>query len=411
MRIIKPLVVALAAASIAPLGAQTLTLDVARRLALEDQPALRALELAARAAGESAIAEGAPPDPRVKFSALNYPTQGFPGAREDMTQTGISWEQMLPGGDKRRLRTARTLAEAAQARAESHGLARTIGRDVGLAWAEAWLATSAEEQVSALVLEYGRAVELARIAVASGRGSSAELLAARQMASQAVDRRLELSSQAARARAALARWIPQGASRPLPALLPELPPPPPLEALRDALDSLPQHAIHQAGQVLADAEVALAREASKPDRSFEVGYFARTGGRSDMVMFQFALELPVFGGRKQDRALEARLRLADRSRDQRADHLRQLRADLQSAYAEWTLAGERLENLSRAVVPDARSRLDALTAQHGAGAASLAAVFEARRALIEARLQELGQRAARLRARVALQYFEKGDHQ
>ena len=105
MQFIKLFAATLAAVTSASLGAQALTLDEARRLARDNQPAINALELTARAAQESALADGALPDPRVKFSALNFPTQGFPGAREDMTQTGVSWEQSFPGGDKRRLRS------------------------------------------------------------------------------------------------------------------------------------------------------------------------------------------------------------------------------------------------------------------------------------------------------------------
>jgi cobalt-zinc-cadmium efflux system outer membrane protein len=394
----------------APLEAQVLTLEEARSLALDKQPALRALELSARATRQAALADGALPDPRLKFGALNFPTQGFPGAREDMTQAGLSWEQAFPGGDKRRRRTERTHAEAGLAEAERHGLRQSIERDVGVAWSEAWLSAGAERLAAQLSAEYGRAVELAGIGSGSGRGTSADVLAARQMLNQSVDRRLELAAQSARARAALARWLPGGASRPLPEQVPELPPPPPLGALAASLEGHPQHGLHLAGQELADAEVALAREGSKPDRSVEVGYFARAGGRSDMVMFQLAFELPVYGGRKQDSTLDAKLKLADRARELRTDHLRQLQADLQAAHADWTLAGERLRNLSAAIVPDARARLETLAAQHAAGTAPLAAVFEARRALLEARIQELGQAAARLRARIALQYFERGDH-
>lgn len=117
MRISLMLLAALAAAT--PALGQVLTLDEARRRALESQPALRALELSARAAKESAVADAAMPDPRLKLGALNFPMRGFPGARDDMTQVGVSWEQVFPSGDKRRLRSERTLAEAEQARAEA----------------------------------------------------------------------------------------------------------------------------------------------------------------------------------------------------------------------------------------------------------------------------------------------------
>ena len=404
MRISLLLLVALAAPTSA-LG-QVLTLDEARQRALDGQPALRALELNARAADESSVADGALPDPRLKVGALNFPTRGFPGTRDDMTQVGVSWEQMIPGGDKRRLRSERTQAEAEQIRAESLAARQAILRDVGVAWVDAWLAAASARLVGETAKESERAIELARIALSSGKGSLADVLAARQLLNQSADRRLEIAAQLERARAGLARWMPGAAARELPETLPEFRSPAPVAAAREALESHPQQRTLARMQSVADADTALAREASSPDRSIEVGYFARSGGRSDMLMFQMAFELPFYADKKQDRLLEAKLRLAERVREQRADQLRQLRAELESAYAEWRIAGERLRNVSEAVLPDARARLDALVGAHGSGTVPLAQVFDARRQLIDARMQELAMRAAQAKARVALQYFE-----
>ncbi len=404
MRISLLLLVALAAAT--PALGQVLTLDEARRRALDGQPVLRALELNARAADESSVADGALPDPRLKLGALNFPTRGFPGTRDDMTQVGVSWEQMIPGGDKRRLRSERTLAEAGQARAEALATRQTILRDVGAAWIDAWLAATNARLVGETAKESERAIELARIALSSGKGSLADVLAARQLLNQSVDRRLEIGAQLERARASLARWIPGTAARELPETLPEFRLPLPVAAAREALESHPQQRTFARMQGVADADTALAREASTPDRSVEVGYFARGGGRSDMLMFQMAFELPFYADKKQDRLLEAKLRLAERVREQRADQLRQLRAELEAAYAEWRIAGERLRNVSDAILPDARARLGALVGAHGSGAVPLAQVFDARRQLIDARMQELAMQATQAKARVALQYFE-----
>jgi outer membrane protein TolC len=395
-----------AMATIPPAFGQALTLDEARRRALEAQPTLKALELGARSADEASVADGALPDPRLKFGALNFPTRNFPSAREDMTQVGVSWEQMFPGGDKRRLRTERALAEADQARAEIGGMRQAIIRDVGQAWVDTWLATSAERLVVELGKEYERSVELARIALESGRGSQADVFAARQFVNQASDRRLEMVMQVRRARAALARWIPDAASRDLPADLPVFAPPAPQSELSASMEHHPQHAMHLRAQSVAEADVALARESTKPDRSIEVGYYARSGDRSDMVMLQLAIELPVFADRKQDRVVAAKLAQLERAREQRADHLRQLRAELSAAYSDWELAGERLRNVQTAILPDAKARLDATLVQQGAGIAPLATVFDARRNLVEMRAQELSLRAAQTKARVALQYFE-----
>jgi outer membrane protein, heavy metal efflux system len=404
MRISLLLLVALAAAT--PALGQVLTLDEARRRALEAQPALRALEHSWRAGQLSALADGALPDPRLKLGALNFPARGFPGAREDMTQLGVSWEQTIPGGDKRKLRSERGHREANLSLAEAHALMQTIQREVGFAWTDLWLAAANQRLYEELAAEHARAVEAGRSALGAGRASQADLLAARQALNQVADRRLELAAQGERARAGIVRWVPEAAARPLPDALPVLADPAPIEVLRTALDSHPQHEMHALQQALADADVALAREATKSDRTVEVGYYARSGGRSDMLMFQIAFELPVFAERKQESLLAAKLKLAERAREQRADHLRQLRAELASSYAEWSIAGERVRNLSATILPDARARLEAQLSQYGAGAAPLASVLEARRSLVEARMQELTLRAAQARARIALQYYE-----
>ena len=393
-------------AAISSAFGQTLTLDEARRRALEAQPALRAIGLGAKAAEEASAADGALPDPRLKLGALNFPTRNFPSAREDMTQVGLSWEQAIPGGDKRRLRSERTRAEAEQARAEAASLRQGIARDVGLAWVEAWQAAGTERLLTELVREYERSSDVARIALESGKGSQSDVLAVRQLIGQAKDRQLEFVAQARRARAGLARWIPDAASWSLPVELPVFRAPASISAMSESIEHHPQHAMHLRAQGVAEADVALAREASNPDRSIELGYYARSGGRSDMVMLQFAIELPIFAGQKQDRMVASKLAQLERARDQRADHLRQLRAELAAAYADWDLAGDRLRNLRTAILPEARARLDVLVTQHGAGIAPLSTVFDARRGVVEARVQELAFISAQAKARVALQYFE-----
>ena len=391
--------------------AQVLTLDAARARALSQQPALNALDLNARALAAAAPAEGALPDPRLKFGLLNVPTRNFPGGPwEDMTQFLVSYEQMLPGGDKRRVREERVLAEAAQAKAESGGQRQVIAREVALAWVDAWQASTAERLVVDLTGEINRAIELAQIGISTGRGSQADVFAARQVQSQALDRRLELASQAEKARAALRRWVPDAGAFQLPSDLPAWRDPPAPDHLAHALEHHPQHAMHVRALDVADADVAIAREATASDRTIELGYAFRQGqNRSDMLMLQVTFELPLHRERKQDRVLESKLRLAERAREQRADHLRQLRAELDAAWAEWRLAGERLVNFERATLPAARARVDALVAAQPAGRSELAQVLEARRQLIETRMQEIGLKAMRAKARVALEYFEHAE--
>jgi outer membrane protein, heavy metal efflux system len=183
--------------------------------------------------------------------------------------------------------------------------------------------------------------------------------------------------------------------------------PPVLSALAENLEHHPQHAMHLRALGVVDADVALAREATASDKTLEFGYALRQGNnRSDMLMVQVAFELPLFRERKQDRLLESKLRLAERARAQRADHLRQLRAELDAAWVEWRVAGERLENFNRATLPASRARLDTLLAAQASGRAELSQVLEARRQLVETRVQEISLSTTRAKARAAIEYFE-----
>jgi outer membrane protein, heavy metal efflux system len=382
-----------------------LTLEEARRLALEKQPSLQALELAERAMLVQSAAEAELPDPRLKLGALNFPTRNFPSAREDMTQLAITYEQMVPGGDKRRLRAEKARAEAAQSRAERAVLANAIRRDVTVAWLAAWGVARTEALVRALQAEFRQAIDAATVAVAAGRGSQADVYTARQLLNQSEDRLLELAMQAERARAELGRWIGEFAAPPVADALPRFDAPTPLAELLARLESHPQHAMSRATESTAQAEVALAREASRPDRSWEVGYMLREGDRSDMVMFQMAFELPFWKESRQDRLVESKLRLQERAREQSQDHLRMLRAELQAAYSEWQRNGERLANFDARILPDAQSRIDALGAAYRAGRVELGTVLEARRALTDSRIQRFMVEVAQAKARANIAYF------
>ena len=253
--------------------------------------------------------------------------------------------------------------------------------------------------------EFRQAIDAATVAAATGRSTQAEIFSARGLLNQSGDRLLEFKAQAERARAELGRWIGEASQGVLPEAPPAWPAPAPLGELAARLDAHPQHSSMLAAESTAEADVALARESGRSDKSWEVGYYLREGqNRSDMVMFQFAIELPR--QIRQDRVLESRLKQRDRVREQRSDHLRQLRAELETGYSEWQRTGERLANYDARILPDVRSRIDALLAAYQGGRAELAMVLEARRGYAEARLQRLALEVTRAKARAGLEYFE-----
>ena len=75
---------------------------------------------------------------------------------------------------------------------------------------------------------------------------------------------------------------------------------------------------------------------------------------------------------------------------------------------EWLALRERQRELESALLPVVRQRVDAVLAAYGSGQQNLAAVLEARRAEVDARIQilELERESARLWARLRYTYLE-----
>ncbi len=383
-----------------------LTLSRVQQLALESQPSLTALEAGARAAREGAVAEGQLPDPRLKLGIANVPEDSFALNRDSMTSSYISIEQMFPGGDKRDLRRRRGEAEAGQLAAELTTQRHVIRRDAALAYLDVVGAQRQLALLKDLQSETQRQVEAARINILSGKAGTAEALAARRMATMARDRESELRLQAARARAELSRWIGAAAEDEVADTPPDWPPPPSLAQMKAQLDAHPAHAAQARSVTTAEADLALAREATKPDKSIEIGYGARATQFTNMVSIQFSMDLPLAPRDRQDRGVAARKAQVERAQAMEQDHLRMLAAELAALYAQWELVRERLQRMDAELLPDAAQRVEAALAAYRAGRGELAAVLEARSAEVEARLTRAGLATQAERARLQLAYFE-----
>ena len=352
------LVAVLAGLPVVASPAPLLTLARVQQLAVENQPSLTALQAEVRAGRESALAEAQLPDPRLKIGMQNVPTDTFALNQEPMTQTMVAIEQMIPGGDKRALRQRRAQAEADQAAAELAAQRRLVRRDAAVAFVNLLGARQQLDLIKALQNEAARQVEAARIGNIAGKAAQSEVLATRQMLTLARDRESELAMQAEKARADLARWIGAAADDEPADSQPEVlnAMPPTLAELEQRIDAHPSHAAVAGSLAVAAADLALAREATRPDKSIEIGYGRRASRFGDMVSIQFAMDLPLFPKERQDRGVAARLAKLERADAMQEDHLRMLRAEVAAVHAEWQFSRERLARIDRELLPDAQAR-------------------------------------------------------
>ncbi|HEY1141566.1 MAG TPA: TolC family protein, partial [Lysobacter sp.] len=208
-----------------------------------------------------------------------------------------------------------------------------------------------------------------------------------------LDNRIEAAqAQAEAAQVELARWLAQdepAATDGQPPVLTELPVAP--AVLLSSIDRQAPLLSWQAREAMAEAEVDSAVAEKRPDWSVEVSYGDRERApdgtpRSDMLMVEVAVGLPLFGRNRQDRGVAGRRAELQAVAAQRDDARRAQLASVRRSLAEWQAAQRQLQRLEREAIPLSRDRSAVALAAY-AGGADLQAWLEARRAQIELQLE------------------------
>jgi outer membrane protein TolC len=383
-----------------------LTLAEAQRLATLRSERIEAGDLGVSASKDLAKAAGERPDPVAKIGLENVPVNGseaFSLQKDFMTMRSVGIMQEITRPSKLRARAAESeqavrLAEAKRAQALVE-----VRRDSALAWLERYYAEATQrtvtEQVEAARLE----VAAAEAAYRGGRGTAADVLAAREAVAEFEDQTLEASRAVSTSRIALARWVGDAAERPL--------------AGDPAIDTIPLHKHTLDAQLqdhpeivalerreeLARAGAEVARADRRPDWSVEFIYSARGTGYSNMATLELTVPLQIRRGYRQDPKLAAKLAEASQAKAEREDMLREHSADIAAAIDAWESTRERRNRYRTTIIPLAADRTVAARAAYQGGKATLTDLLSAHRAEIGARLKalELEATAARLWADLA----------
>jgi outer membrane protein TolC len=399
--------------AVAPAFADGLTLDAAQRLALGQSRKLAAQDASISASREMAVAAGQLPDPVLKAGIDNLPVSGpdrFSLTNDFMTMRRIGVMQELPGAGKRQLRAGRFERAADKASAEKALAAAAIGRDTALAWLDLYFANAMAQLVREQAGEARLELTAADGAYKGGRGSQADLFAARGALGAVQDRASEIGRRVQNARIALARWIGPGAGM-------ELAGAPDLGHVRlDAatlgsqLTHHPQITVLDREEDVARAEARLAEANRKPDWSVEVAYQQRGSAYSNMVSVGLSVPLQWDRAKRQDRELAARLALAEQARGERDDALRAHIAETEAMLGDWQTGRERILRYRGDLIPLAAERTAATLAAYRGGKSTLAEVLAARRNELDVRLQALQLDADTARLWAQLNFMAAAGH-
>jgi outer membrane protein TolC len=352
-----------------------------------------------------AVAAGQLPDPVIKLGLDNLPISGsdrFSLTRDFMTMGRVAVMQELTRSDKRELRAGRFEREADRARAQKAAAAATIERDTAIAWIERYYAEAMTAVIDETESQAKLEIQAAEGAYRAGRGSQADVFAARSALVAFEDRASEARRKVRNAKAVLARWIGDAADGPLTGN-------PSIDSIRVEAATLDTDLVHhpqidvlRKQEDIAAAEARIAQANRESDWSVELAYQQRGPSYSNMISIGVSIPWQWDRKNRQDREVSAKLAMVEQARAERDEMLRAHVAETRAMINEWENGRERLARYQRDMIPLAASRIEAAITAYRGGKSTLADVLAARRNEIDIRIQalQLAADAAKLWAQI-----------
>jgi len=352
---------------------ESLNIGRAVQIALEANSRLLTLNAEAEAMAFAPSQVGALPDPMLSFNAMNLPTDTFDLDQEPMTQLQLMLSQKFPFPGKRQLRreVAETMVGVSQKQTDEYR--DVLTGKVREAW---WRLFSVDRSLQIVesnkrLLRYF--VEIAKTKYAVGKGLQQDVLLAELELSRLTNRELQLAGNRRRIQAMLNGLLNRVPDHPI--TLPEEPPSETLPML-ESVTSLTQFAVERRDLIqaielkleAADKTVELAEKDRWPDFQVGVGYADRQGSdpirgsRSDFLSLMFSINLPLYSGQKQDKALQQRIHEREYERYRLSDTVRIIETEIGVQAAEYSAAREQALHLKNEIIPQAEQTVSAMLA-------------------------------------------------
>lgn len=380
------------AAAQTPDTSSPLTLEAALRTAEMRSHTLEAQDAAARSAREMAVAAGRLPDPMLRLSIDNLPTDGsnsFSLTADFMTQRSVGLTQTLTREGKRLARSARFEREGDAAQAMRSMQLSALRRQTALAWFDRYYR---QQLVDLLIRQRDEAAlqtEAVEAGFRAGRGAQADVFAARSAVARIDDRIRESRARLASAGTSLARWVGDAASAPLADA-------PSISrtrlaagALAPQLDRHPDIALMASREAVALAEAEVARQDKTADWTVSLMYSQRGPAFSNMVTVGVSVPLQWDQKNRQDRELAAKLAKTEQVRAEREEVGRERMAQMQNWLTTWQSNLARMDDYDTTLIVLASERTHAAVAAYRGGKGPLSAVLDARRLEIDTRVERL----------------------
>lgn len=325
------------------------------------------------------------PDPVLSVGVENLPVNGsdrFSTTREGMTMKRIAIGQEWISGEKRSARRAAAAAVVAREQAAVAGMVAETRLQTAIAYVDAYYAGELLRLAAVNEKHAREEFETASALVASTRGSSGEALALSAARGRADDESAESRQLERSALVSLERWTGTGGSE---LVAPALASP---QAEAAWVDSHPAVVARKRDIEVARHEATVTATGRRPNWTWEIAYGQRTG-YSDLLSVGVSIPLPIAPGARQDRETAAKLAMVDKAEAELAEALRTAQGEYRSLSNDVRRLQERIVRYREGVLLPSQQRTAVATAAYGSNQASLAALFEARHAELEAQRRVL----------------------
>ena len=351
--------------------AEVLMLERARARAFSDNPGLAQMRARYEALSEVAPQRASLPDPVLSLNAMNFPWDEFDRNQENMTQLQVGVSQMFPFPGKLGLREDIALFEAEAAMYSVAEMRLSLNMNVSVTWWDIYFLDRSFETIQRNQSLLRQFVEVARTKYEVGSGLQQDVLLAQLELSKLLDQ--EIRIEAMRSQRVIRLNVLMGVSPDAPVTLPALTP---LDAgvlasesvlYQQALTNRPILDESRATVRASESRLELARKDYYPDFKVGVLYGNRDENklgqsRQDFLSVMLSVNLPLYAGTKQDKAVRQRSRELAKSQYALTDQNNLVMSSISSAVIDHRRASDQVMLFDQGIIPQARQTVESMMA-------------------------------------------------
>ncbi len=357
-------------AATADISCEELNLAQAVSDATANNPGLAAIRARYDAMAAIPSQQSTLPDPVLSLGALNLPTDTFDLDQENMTQIQVGLSQKFPFPGKLALREESAALEAEAALGQVDEARLSLIKNTRKTWWDIFYL-----QQSLAIIRSNQDLLRATVAAARtkyevGKGLQQDVLLAQVELTKLMDRELTVANALEKKKAGLAALL----ARPIDAGCFSLPDSPgmdmpkilPLSTLQStSLTSRPGLLALEKKTDAAKTRVKLARKDYFPDFTVGAAYGYRQDApdgrdRSDLATLKISMNLPIWTGSKQDKAVAQRTSESLSARQQVRQYRDRMLADIAAEFSEYTSTVGQTELYATSLIPQAEQTAAAM---------------------------------------------------